>query len=90
MRRWSQDHLIPCMEIHSTIYVLQNRAPCHASNRIKNFLVDKAFQVFDWLGNSPDLNPNENCWNCIKEKLKDKDTGSVNKVIRMLWVKDMR
>jgi transposase len=69
-----QDQLIPFMEIHRTTHFLQDGAPCHVSKRIKNFLADKPFEVIDWPGNSPVLNPIENCWNYMKDKLKDKDT----------------
>ncbi len=31
----------------------------------------------DWLGNSPDLNPIENVWNSIKNKLKKRHITSV-------------
>jgi transposase len=87
-----QDHLLPFMDIHRTTHFLQDGAPCHASKRIKSFLEDKPFEVIDWPGNSPDLNPIENCWNYLKQNLKDKDTGSVDKLIaaiKMLWVKGL-
>jgi hypothetical protein len=75
-----QDDLLPCMEFHRTTHFLQDGAPCHVSKRIKNFLVDKPFEVF------------KTCWNFLKENLNDKDTGSVNKLItaiNMPWVKDL-
>jgi transposase len=87
-----EDHLIPFMQIHGTTRFLQDGAPCHASKRIKKFLADKAFEVIDWPGNSPDLNPIENCWSYMKEKLKNKDTGSIEKLIKaikVLWTTDM-
>jgi transposase len=40
----------------------------------------------DWPGNSPDLNPIENCWNYMKEKLKFKDTWSLPKLIREIKI----
>jgi hypothetical protein len=55
-----EDHLIPFMQIYGTTQFLQDGVPCHASKWIKKFLVDKAFEVIDWPGNSPDLNPIEN------------------------------
>ncbi len=83
-----EDHLIPSMNFHGATHFLQDGAPCHASKRIKKFIDDKPFEVIDWPGNSPDLNPIENCRNFMKEKLKTKDTGSVPKLIqeiKMLW-----
>jgi transposase len=87
-----KDHLLPFMAIHQSTHFLQDGAPCHASKRIKDFLSVQNFQVMDWPGNSPDLNPIENCWNYMKEKLKCKDTGSLPKLIReikILWTTDL-
>lgn len=84
-----EDHLIPFMEIHGATHFLQDGAPCHASKRIKNFLDQQPFDVIDWPGNSPDLNPIENCWNYMKEALKTKDIASVPKIteeIKKLWL----
>jgi hypothetical protein len=54
-------------------------APCHASKWIKTFLAEQPFEVIVWLGNSPDLNPIENCWNQMKNMLKKKDISSIPK-----------
>jgi transposase len=83
-----ENHLIPFMNIHEATHFLQDGAPCHASKKIKAYLAEQPFQVIDWPGNSPDLNPIENCWNFMKGKLKDKDVSSVPKLIneiKMLW-----
>ena len=72
---------------------LQDGAPCHASKRIKTFLQDKPFEVIDWPGNSPDLNPIENCWNYMKNKLKEVDISSVPRLqeaLLKLWTQDLR
>jgi transposase len=37
----------------------------------------KEVKVMDWPGNSPDLNPIENVWNFMKNKLKKKTITSV-------------
>ncbi len=75
-----EEHLLPFMGIHRCTHFLQDGAPCHASKRIKAFLAQQDFQVIDWPGNSPDLNPIENCWNHLKNMLKKKDTSSVPKL----------
>ncbi len=87
-----EDHLIPFMCIHRATHFLYDGAPCHASKHIKEYLADKPFTIIDWLGNSPDLNPIENCWNYMKEKLKSKDTWSIEKLtreIKILWTTDL-
>ena len=38
---------------------------------------DHTISVLEWVGNSPDLNPYEKCWNQKKVALKNKDTASV-------------
>jgi hypothetical protein len=48
-------------------------------------------EVIDWPGNSPDLNPIENVWAHMKNKLKEKAITSVptlEKEILNLWVKE--
>ncbi len=52
----------------------------------------KEFTVLDWPGNSPNLNPIENCWSVMKMKLKNKEITSLPKLIqaiKMMWVTDM-
>ena len=46
----------------------------------------------DWPGNSPDLNPIANVWNCIKNKLQDSKATSLpqlQKEIKFLWTLQM-
>jgi hypothetical protein len=45
-----------------------------------------------WPGNSPDLNPIENCWNQMKQKLKVLDISSLPKLkeaLLKLWTQDL-
>jgi hypothetical protein len=89
------DHLIPFMRIHKTAYFLQDGAPCHKSKVVMTFLKQsqEEFSIIDWPGNSPDLNPIENCWSHMKRKLKgDRNITSLTKLveaIKMMWVQDM-
>lgn len=48
---------------------MQDGAPCHTSKLIKDFLNDEEIEVLPWPGNSPDLNPIENCWAYLKSKV---------------------
>jgi transposase len=67
-----QHQLLPFTKIHKSTWFLQDGASCHTSNLVMGRLKEmkKEFQVMDWLGNSPDLNPIENCWSFMKYKLK--------------------
>jgi transposase len=90
-----EDHLIPFMKATKTPYFLQDGAPCHKSKVVMNHLkqYEKEFTIMDWPGNSPDLNPIENCWSYMKRKLKgDSTITSARKLedaIKLMWVKDM-
>ncbi len=54
-----QHQLLPFTKIHKSTWFLQDGASCHTSNLVMGRLKEmkKEFQVMDWLGNSPDLNP---------------------------------
>jgi hypothetical protein len=83
-----QEHLLFWMNNFQCTHFLQDGAPCHASKRIKAFLSEQPFEIIDWPGNSPDLNPIENLWSYMKNKLKHKDISSGPKLIKeikTLW-----
>jgi len=44
-------------------------APCHRAKKVKEFLATSDISVLPWPGNSPDLNPIENCWKVVGQKL---------------------
>ena len=49
-------------------------------------------KIIPWPGNSPDLNPIENAWNHIKNKLQDMEVTSVDSLkeaIKQVWVRDL-
>ena len=83
-----EDHLLPFMTTFRATHFLQDGAPCHKTKVITSLLKDCPFEVIDWPGNSPDLNPIENCWNLMKDKLKEKNTISLPLLIeeiKKLW-----
>lgn len=56
------------------------------------FLRLKNIPTLPWPGNSPDLNPIENCWNYMKSNLDGAYTASLpylKKEIQNMWVHDM-
>ena len=84
-------HLLRMFEIHQSEFFLQDGAPCHTSKLTKKWLADNDIPLMDWPGNSPDLNPIENLWNVMKNKVAKKDTSSIPKLktaILDVWTQD--
>jgi transposase len=90
-----EGHLIPQMQVTRTAFFLQDGAPCHKAKVVMNFLKesDNEFTVMDWPGNSPDLNPIENCWSYMKRRLKGDSTitsaKKLEEAIKNMWIKEM-
>ena len=59
------------LELHITIYecdmFTQDRAPCHRSRLVSDFLKKKNMKALDWPGNSTDHNSIENLWAILKD-----------------------
>jgi hypothetical protein len=51
---------------------MQDGAKPHATPMIKKFLRDESIELMDWPAQSPDLNPIENIWGLLKDKLYDR------------------
>ena len=80
------------MAVRNCTISMQDGAPCHRSKVAKTFLAENRIKVLDWLGNSPDLNPIQNLWTKMKNKVAKKHPSSAKdlvKVIKELWVKEI-
>lgn len=55
---------------------MQDNAPTHTAHRVRNWLREFALgtgvDIMDWPPYSPDLNPIENVWALLKEKIIDR------------------
>lgn len=60
---------------------MQDNAPCHKAKKVTDFLRQKGVQVLDWPAQSPDMNPIENLWEILFQKVK----GSNPKNFNELW-----
>ena len=66
-----REHLVPFMKSHGTKVFMQDGAPCHRVRPVKDIIRDNGWTMIDWPGNSPDLNPIENLFNFMKDKLEE-------------------
>jgi transposase len=64
-----QENLPQALQAHNCTKFQQDSAPCHTSRIVKTWMQQQIFQVLPWPGNSPDINPIENLWNVIKQRL---------------------
>lgn len=84
-----EDHLITTFAIHGTNLFMHDGAPCHTSKKVKAYLSGQNIPILDWPGNSPDLNPIENAWNYIKDKLATTNTSSIPRLeeeLKKWWI----
>ena len=61
--------------IHECNIFMQDGASGHRSKLVSDFL-KKNIKTLDWLCNSPDLNPVENLWAMLKDKVADEHLTS--------------
>ena len=88
-----KDKLELFMRLHGTTHFLQDRAPCHRSKIVKSWFAERPeIKLIDWPGNSPDLNPIENVWSWMKNKLQDSkatNLPALQREITELWTLQM-
>ena len=62
---------------------MQDNAPCHKAKVVMSYLSEKDFEIMDWPPQSPDLNPVENLWKILGEKVMERNPTNTED----LWVK---
>jgi DDE superfamily endonuclease len=69
-----EQHLIPEIEaarltIDAHFKLMHDNAPCHKSRLVTAYLAQKGVEFIEWPPYSPDMNPIENIWAWVKQKL---------------------
>lgn len=69
----------------------QDNAPCHVSKRTMAFFENSEIQVLSWPPSSPDMNPIENLWAIIKNKIRARNAFTKQTIIASfidIWHRD--
>jgi transposase len=56
---------------------MQDNAPCHKAKSVMSFLDQQESNVMDWPAQSPDLNPIENLWQRLGNKVMARNPENV-------------
>ena len=82
-------HMLPFWDIRRCTHFMQDGDPVHRSRIVKKWLKDNHVPVLECPRNSPDLNPIENAWNYIKNKVQEAHSTNIQtlkEVLMKLWV----
>ena len=88
-----KEKLLIFMKISRCTHFQRDGAPCHQTKAVKKWLDDNGFQILGpWPGNSPDLNPIENCWVILKQKVAARNPSSLSHLklgVKEIWIKEI-
>lgn len=87
-----KNKLEPHMTVHDCNIFMQDGAPCHRAKIVKEYLKTMDIRILDWPGNSPDLNPIENLWVKLKDKVAEKQPSSASELenaIKHVWINEL-
>ena len=79
------------MQIEDDYYFQHDNDPKHTSKIVKNWLAEKEVQTIHWPSCSPDLNPIDNMWSILKNKISERspinNIESLKTIAQEEWLK---
>lgn len=88
-----KDKLPPFMNINQCTHFQHAGAPCHQTKYVKTWIAKQGFQILGpWPGNSPYLNPIENCWVILKRKVAERNPTSLSdlrETLKQVWITEI-
>ena len=86
-----EDEVAPTMIILGCTHYLQDSATSHTARLCMDCIRANNIVLVEWPGNSPDLNPIENLWAIMKQKLLSMDNRTREKLIdniKKVWTEN--
>ena len=68
---------------------MQDGAPAHTANSVKDYFRTNDIRLLDWCARSPDLNPIENVWACMDRQMSKISITSIEhlkEVLNKIWL----
>ena len=87
-----EEHMLNFYHIHGSGVFMHDSVPCHKARKITRYLEQKQISVLEWTGNSPGLNPIENCWHKMKKKMSEKKTPNLEilqEELKKVWCQEI-
>lgn len=84
--------VLDMFRIYSSSVFVHDSASCYKARKVTKWLTQRNINVLEWPGNNPDLNPIENCWHIMKNKVCVTNPSSLQKLqeeIRKIWSLEM-
>jgi transposase len=77
-----REKVIPWMRRRGNrgLILQQDNAPPHVSRATKSYFSDERLDILDWPPNSPDLNPIENAWSFLKNRIETRSPKSLQEL----------
>ena len=66
--------------INQPAVFMQDNAPCHTAKSFKTFLSEEDVTVMEWPAQSSYINPIENVWKLLNERVKEKNPRNIQEL----------